>query len=160
MTVYEKNTRYEKDTRRSWLALTDGAAVNAHDLIILLARILMGAIFVMSGSEKLMNIPHFVASVVGRGVPEPLGYVAPFVEFLGGVFLITGFAARYTSLVLIVFITFASFTSHRYWEAAPAQFSGQFNNFWKNVAMTGGMLLLFASGAGRYAVDAVLQRRR
>jgi len=153
-------TIYEKDTPRSWLALTDGTALNAHDFIILLARILMGAIFVMSGFEKLMDIPHFVTSVVSRGVPAPLGYVAPFVEFFGGVCLITGFAARYTALVLIVFITIASFTSHRYWEAAPARFSGQFNNFWKNVAMTGGMLLLFASGAGRYAVDAVLQRRR
>jgi putative oxidoreductase len=153
-------TIYEKDTPRSWLSLADGTAAAARDGLILLARLLMGAIFVMSGWEKLTDIPHFVASAVNRGVPELLGYAAPFVEFLGGVLLITGLAARYTSLVIVVFITIASFSSHRYWEAAPAQYAGQFNNFWKNVAMTGGAILLFVTGAGRYAIEALLQRRR
>jgi putative oxidoreductase len=153
-------TIYEKDTPRSWLSLADGTAAAARDGLILLARLLMGAIFVMSGWEKLTDISHFVASAVNRGVPELLGYAAPFVEFLGGVLLITGLAARYTSLVIVVFITIASFSSHRYWEAAPAQYVGQFNNFWKNVAMTGGAVLLFVTGAGRYAIDALLQRRR
>jgi putative oxidoreductase len=153
-------TVYEKDMPRSWLGLADGTAATARDGLILLARLLMGAIFVMSGWEKLTDIPHFVASAVNRGVPEFLGYAAPFVEFLGGVLLITGLAARYTSVVIIVFITIASFSSHRYWEAAPAQYAGQFNNFWKNVAMTGGAILLFVTGAGRYAIDAVVQHRR
>jgi putative oxidoreductase len=151
-------TIYEKDRPRSWLGLTDGVAARAQDLLICLARILMGAIFVMSSWEKLMDIPAFVTSAVNRGVPEFLAYVAPFVEFCGGVLLIVGLATRYTSLILIVFITIASFSSHRYWEAAPAQFAGQFNNFWKNVAMTGGMILLFVTGAGRYAIDALLRR--
>jgi putative oxidoreductase len=152
-------TVYEKDTPRSWLSLTDRAAARARDPLILLARLFMGAIFVMDGWEKLNDIPRFVASAVNRGIPELLSYVAPFVEFLGGVLLITGLATRYTSLIIIVFITIASFSSHRYWEAAPAQYAGQFNNFWKNVAMTGGAILLFVTGAGRYAIDALLQRR-
>ncbi len=153
-------TIYEKDTPRSWLRLTDGIAARTRDGLILVARLLMGAIFVMSGWEKLTDIPHFVESAVSRGVPEFLGYVAPFVEFLGGVLLITGLATRYTSLIIIIFITIASFSSHRYWEAAPAQYAGQFNNFWKNVAMTGGAILLFVTGAGRYAIDALIERRR
>jgi putative oxidoreductase len=149
----------EKEAPRSWLGLTDGIAARARDLLICLARILMGAIFVMSGWEKLMDMPAFVTSAVSRGVPEFLGYVAPFVEFGGGVLLIAGLATRYISLILIVFITIASFSSHRYWEAAPAQYAGQFNNFWKNVAMTGGMILLFVTGSGRCAIDALLRRR-
>lgn len=151
-------TVYEKDTSPSWLSLTDRIAANVRDPLILLARVLMGAIFVMSGWEKVTNIPAFVTSATGRGVPEALAYVAPFVEFGSGVLLIAGLATRYISLILIVFITIASFSSHRYWEAAPAQFAGQFNNFWKNVAMTGGVILLFVTGAGRYAIDVFLRR--
>jgi putative oxidoreductase len=151
-------TVYEKETPRSWLGLTDGIAARARDLLICLARILMGAIFVMSGWEKLMDIPAFVTAAVNRGVPEFLAYVAPFIEFGGGVLLIAGLATRYISLILMVFITIASFSSHRYWEAAPAQYAGQFNNFWKNVAMTGGMILLFVTGAGRFAVDVLFRR--
>jgi putative oxidoreductase len=60
---------------------------------------------------------------------------------------------------MLLFIAIASFSSHRYWTSEPAQFASQFNNFLKNVTMMGGMVLLFVTGAGRYALDAMLRRR-
>jgi hypothetical protein len=50
----------------------------------------LGWIFVMSGWGKLMNISGFAATMPRRGLPEFLGYIAPFVEFIGGVLLIVG----------------------------------------------------------------------
>ena len=41
--------------------------------------------FRMSGWRKLMNIPEFVATMPNRGLPDFLGYIAPFVEFIGGI---------------------------------------------------------------------------
>ena len=93
-------------------------------------------------------------------LPEFLGYVAPPVEFLGGVFLLAGFATRYTSLVLLLFVIIASFSSHRYWAVEPAQVANQSSHFWKNVAMKGGMLLLFITGAGRLSLDWMLAKKR
>jgi len=143
----------------SWLTCTDGIATQWQDLLILLARIMIGLIFVMSGWGKLMNISGFAATMSQRGLPDFLGYLAPFVEFIGGVLLIIGFATRYVSLVMLLFIIIASFSSHRYWASEPAQVAANFNNFWKNVTMMGGMVLLFVTGAGRYALDALLQRK-
>jgi len=145
---------------QSWLTWTDGIAAQGQDLLMLLARVLIGLIFVQSGWGKLMNISGFVATMAQRGLPDFLGYVAPFVEFIGGILLIIGLATRYASLVMLLFLIIASFSSHRYWASEPAQFANQFNHFWKNVAMMGGMILLFATGAGRYAVDASLQGKR
>lgn len=94
-----------------------------------------------------------------RDLPEFLGYVAPPVEFIGGLCLLLGLATRYASLVMLLFVIIASFSSHRYWAVEQAQVANQSSHFWKNVSMMGGTLLLFVTGAGRYALDGVLPRR-
>jgi putative oxidoreductase len=92
-------------------------------------------------------------------LPVFLGYVAPFVEFIGGVLIIAGLATRYASLIMLLFIIIAAFSSHRYWSSEPAQVANQSAHFWKAVTMMGGAVLLFITGAGRYALDAMLQRK-
>jgi putative oxidoreductase len=120
---------------------------------------LIGWIFIMSGWGKLMDIPKFATTMARRGLPDFLGYIAPPVEFFGGLFMVLGFATRYTALVMILFMIIATFSSHRYWTFSdPAQYAAQSSNFWKDVSMTGGIVLLFVSGAGRYAVDRLLRR--
>jgi putative oxidoreductase len=144
----------------SWLACTDGIAARWQDFLLLLARVLFAYTFVMSGWEKLMNISGFVATMPRRGLPNFLGYVAPFVEFIGGVLMVVGLATRYTSMVMLLFIVIAAFSSHRYWAAEPAQVANQTAHFGKAVTMMGAAVLLFITGAGRYALDAMLQRKR
>ncbi len=151
-----------QDTRDStrYLTYTDGLATQWQDFLLLVGRVLMGWIFIDSGWRKLMDISGFVATMPRRGLPDFLGYVAPPVEFIGGVFLLAGFATRYTSLVLLLFLIIASFSSHRYWAVEPAQVANQSSHFWKNVAMKGGMLLLFITGAGRLSLDWMLAKKR
>jgi putative oxidoreductase len=106
-----------------------------------------------------MNISGFIATMPRRGLPDFLGYAAPFVEFIGGVLLVVGLATRYASLVMLLFIIIAAFSSHRYWAVESAQVANQSAHFWKAVSMMGGAVLLFITGAGRYSVDAMLSRR-
>ena len=53
----------------------------------------------------------------------------------------------------------ATAIAHRYWEYPAAQQLGQYINFMKNIAIMGGMVLLFSTGAGRFSVDGWLKRR-
>ena len=39
------------------------------------------------------------------------------------------------------------------WAVGAAEKIGQQINFWKNISMAGGMLMVFAHGPGRYSVD-------
>jgi putative oxidoreductase len=142
----------------TWLTGADRAAEHWRDFLLLLGRILFGWIFVMSGFEKLLDLPRFAATMARRGLPEFMGYVAPFVEFISGVLLVVGFATRYASMIALLFIIVATLTSHRYWAAEPSQVTNQSVHFWKNVAMMGGAVLLFITGAGRYALDALARR--
>ena len=143
----------------SWLTRSDGLAAQWQDFLLLLGRVLLGWIFILSGWRKLMDIPAFAASMPRRDLPTFLGYIAPFVEFVGGILLVVGLATRYAALLMLLFVIIATFSSHRYWNYPEAQRANQNSHFWKNISMMGGTVLPFVTGAGRYAVDAMLQRR-
>ena len=94
-----------------------------------------------------------------RGLPEFLGYLAPPVEFIGGLMLFTGFATRYTALLMLLFMVIATFSSHAFWTVPADQYVNQKSHFWKNMTITGGFVLMFVAGAGRYSLDALLRRK-
>jgi putative oxidoreductase len=150
------------ESSASWiLSRTDGLAQQSQDVLLLIARVLLGWIFVQSGWRKLMDIPGFAATMPRRGLPDFLGYVAAPVEFIGGLMILFGFATRYAALLILLFTIIATFSSHRYWDFADAtQRQQQHTQFWKNISMMGGQVLLFLTGAGRYSVDRLLMRNR
>jgi putative oxidoreductase len=128
--------------------------------ILLVARVMIGLIFVLSGGPKLLNYSATVANVTQRGIPQFVAYLGPPVEFFGGLALIFGVLIPYTAMVMLLFVIIATVSSHRYWEFTdPAQYRIQNTNFWKNVSMAGGIMLLWVTGAGRWSVDRVLFRR-
>jgi putative oxidoreductase len=130
------------------------------DFIILVARVMIGLIFVLTGWPKLLHFQATVANVTQRGIPEFLAYLAPPVEFFGGLALLLGFLTPYAAILMLLFTLIATATSHRFWEFTdPAQYRAQSGNFWKNVSIMGGILLLWVTAGGRYAIDRVLFRR-
>ena len=142
------------------LSYADRLAAQWQDFLLLAARVSVGWLFMNSGWRKLMDVAGFVKTMPRRGLPDFLGYVAPPVEFLGGLLLILGLATRYVTLLMLLFVIIASFSSHRYWAVEPAQVANQSSHFWKNVAIKGGLLMVFITGAGRFAVDWMLAKRR
>ena len=140
----------------------DRIAASTSDAVLLIGRILMAYIFIRSGWGKLMDLNAFAASMPGRsGLPTWRAYVAAPIEFFGGLALLFGFATRYVVLLMLVFMLFATFSSHRYWTFTdPAQYRNQNSHFYKNVSMMGGLLFLFVAGPGRFSVDYWLGRRR
>ena len=142
------------------LSCTDGLAASAQDTLLLIGRVLLGAVFVTSGWRKLLDIPGFAATMGGRGgLPEWLGYVAPPVEFIGGIALVLGLGTRYAALVMLLFVIIATFSSHAYWTYPAAQQAAQFVQFGKNTSMMGGLVLLFLVAGGRFSLDELLRRK-
>ena len=76
-----------------------------------------------------------------------------------GVTLILGFATRYAALLCLLFLIVGTALAHRYWEYPTAQVVAQYNNFIKNLAIFGGTLVLFVTGAGRFSVDQALSKK-
>jgi putative oxidoreductase len=141
------------------LSYSDRMAALWQDFLLLVGRILLGWIFFQSGWQKLGTIPAYSKTFPRRGLQEWMAYVSVPAEFVGGIFLILGFATRYTCLVLIFFLIVASFSSHAYWSVPPEQRANQSSHFWKNISMMGGMITLFVTSAGRLSLDRILFRK-
>ena len=128
---------------------------NAQDVAALVGRLLLAAIFITSGFGKITGFEGTVGYIASKGLPLPqvAAIIAIVAELGGGILLAIGYKARWAALALAVFTLAAGFLFHDYWAADAAQKMGQQINFWKNVAITGGFLMAYAFGPGRYSLD-------
>lgn len=119
------------------------------DVTALVGRLLLACLFLLSGIGKLSAPTATIAYIGSSGMPLPMvGYaIAVAIEIGGGVALVTGFKARYAAAALAVFSLSTGFAFHH-----SLGDQNQFIHFWKNVAITGGMLQVVAFGPGRFAL--------
>ncbi len=120
------------------------------DIALLVARILLGMLFVIAAYNKAKGYGGAVGYFGKLGVPVP-GLVAPIViafEAIAGLLLIIGYQTRIVALLLGLFCVVAALLAH-----ANFGDGNQLNHFLKNIAIAGGALALYSAGAGAYSVD-------
>jgi putative oxidoreductase len=137
------------------------ASGTAANVLWLVARCLIGGLFVQGGGVKLMALDAFAASLAKNGVPmaDIAAAIGAAVEFGGGLAIVVGLQTRYAAPLMVAFTIIATLISHRFWEFADAARRQQSVQFGKNVAIIGGFLLLFVHGGGRLSLDGWWQRR-
>ena len=114
----------------------------------LVARIFIGLLFVVAGFGKLGDVAGFTGYLTSGGLPAFLAWPTIALELLGGIALIAGFQTRIVAVLLAGFTLLAALLYH----FQPAD-QMQMTMFLKNLAIAGGLFLLFANGAGAVAVD-------
>ncbi|MBV9556425.1 MAG: DoxX family protein [Pseudolabrys sp.] len=131
------------------------------DTIILIARVLIGWLFLTNGFEKLMHMSATAGYLTQLSVPAASLMAWPTMagELLIGAALILGLFTRCAALASVVFTAVATLLAHRYWELPLGQQSAQYIHFCKNLAIMGGGLLLYVIGAGRFSIDAIRSKR-
>jgi putative oxidoreductase len=118
--------------------------------IALLARILLAQVFLLSGIGKLgAGYAATQGYMASMGVPGALLPLVIILEIGGALLLIAGFLTRWAALALAAFCVLGALMFH-------LDFRDQMQtiNFTKNLAMAGGLLLLYVYGAGALSVDA------
>lgn len=114
----------------------------------LAGRILLAALFLISGLGKIGQYSGTAAYVVSAGIPGELLPAAIALEIAGAIALIVGWKTRIVSLLLAGFTLLATAIFHS--NLGDEQ---QFIQFLKNISITGGLLLLVANGAGPLSLD-------
>lgn len=119
--------------------------------VLLIGRILVAAIFIISGFGKLTAIGGTAGYFGSMGLPLPMvtAIVVGLVELLGGLALAIGYQTRIAALALAAFTFASAFVAH--FDLADQM---QFIQFMKNMAITGGFLFLSVRGAGALSLDA------
>lgn len=113
-------------------------------------RLLLGAIFLLSGWSKLADPAATIGYIQSVGLPfAQLGVaVAIAVELIGGALLVVGYRTKLAAAALALFTLVAAIFFH---SALGDQ--NQFIHFFKNVAIVGGLLQVIAFGSGRLSLE-------
>jgi len=138
------------------MAITTTTAITRqYDGVALVGRLLLAALFIVSGFGKIGGFEGTAGYIASKGLPMPqvLAALMILVELGGGILLAVGFKARWAALAIAVFTLLAAVLFHNFWTVDGPARMGEFNNFWKNISIVGGMLMVVAFGPGRLSID-------
>lgn len=114
-------------------------------LLLLVARILYGAIFLLSGIGHLTQTQAMVGYANSKGAPSP----EITVPFSGGMMLtgvlgiVTGLFPRWGAAMLATHVAVTNYYMHAFWkEQDPQAKQTEMTNFAKNTSLIGGALLI------------------
>ena len=118
------------------------------NLLDLIGRILISALFLISAFNKVFNLDGSMGWMEGFGVPGFLIFPAIVIEIILPVLVIVGYKARLAAGVLAIFCLMTAFIFH-------FDFSNQSQliSFLKNIGLAGGFLFIVANGTKDWAVD-------
>jgi putative oxidoreductase len=114
----------------------------------LVGRLLLAAIFIQSGFGKFTGYAGAAEYMQKFGVSASLLPLVILVELGGGLLIAIGWQTRLVAIALAAFTVLAAVIFHSNFGDR-----NQSIHFMKNLAIAGGFLALFASGAGAWSVD-------
>jgi putative oxidoreductase len=122
----------------------------------IIGRVLLAALFIISGLQKIAA-PGATASYIESmtTLPGSLALPTGIFEVVAGVLLAIGLMSRLVSIVLAVFTALTIMFFHN--EFTDLQ---QGTEALKNVALIGGLLMVFAYGQMRWSYDHIKAERR
>jgi putative oxidoreductase len=107
------------------------------------------------GWQKLTDFSATVAYMATTGAPLPtlFALIAIEIECFVGVLVLVGFYTRPLALLLALYTIGTALIGHHYWTMTGIEEYGSMINFYKNVSIAGGLLLLVLTGPGKYSLD-------
>lgn len=126
------------------------------DLAQLALRLLTGVFLVygvwdnITSAERMAEFVGFLTAT-GFAAPQFMAPLSVYAQFLIGVALILGVLTRWVGLLLAFNFVVAIVMVH--WNQS-------FREWWPAIVLVGLGLLFATQGAGRYALDTILERRK
>lgn len=129
--------------------------MNSQAIAALIGRILLALMFLGAGISKFGGLDGTAGYIASAGLPLPklLAIATAVLEVVAALMLLVGWQARWAALALAAFTLLATLLFHNYWAMPVAQQFTQQLMFMKNLAIVGGLLVVFAFGAGALSLD-------
>ena len=118
------------------------------NILDLVARILISALFLINGIFKTSNYDGTVGWMEGFGIPGILIIPAIILEIVGPILIILGYKGKIAAGLLSLFCIATAVIFHN-------DFSDQMQlgSFLKNIALAGGFLFIFINGTKDFSLD-------
>jgi putative oxidoreductase len=125
------------------------------DGLLLVGRVLMMALFVIFGWDKITGFSGTEAYMASTGIPAAglATVIAIVMELVVGIALVLGVLTRPLALLLAVYTLGTALIGHQYWAMSGMERFVAETEFFKNVSIIGGLFLLAVTGPGKYAIS-------
>lgn len=126
-------------------------------LFPLVSRVLISAIFVQGALGKILGWSGQASymqshQLPAQLIPAMLG-IALLIEAGGVLCLLVGWKARAAASVMFVYLGMVSVLLHNFWTLQGMSAGAMQTQFLKNVGIMGGLLMIAASGPGKWSLD-------
>jgi putative oxidoreductase len=121
---------------------------------VLIGRILFSLIFILSGFSHFATGTIAYAKYAGVPMASFLVPLSGIIALAGGLSIALGYKAKIGAWLIVLFLIPVSFAMHKFWGIAdPMMAQMQMAMFMKNIALTGGALVISYFGAGPLSID-------
>ena len=140
---------------------------------IVIGRILFAILFIVSGANKLLDIPATTAmvgskvtipaamseyttqveSATGMTTPQMLAIAVGVIELVCGFMIALNFASAFFALLLAFTIVVITFYFHDFWNMTGDAAKGNMINAMKNLSLVGALFVIAGIGGRRRAAQ-------
>ena len=116
-------------------------------MVLLVGRVVFSFFFIYSGFNHLTKLSMMAQYAGASGVPAPTFSVAVsgLMLLAGGLSILLGVQPRWGALLIALFLVPTAFMVHKFWGITdPMMAANQAAHFWKNIALTGACLMIYA----------------
>ncbi|MGZ6333245.1 MAG: DoxX family protein [Bdellovibrionota bacterium] len=126
-----------------------------------IGRLFLSAIFIASGIQKLREREGTKQYMKSKNLPfvSVLLPAAAAVEMLGGASILSGARGKWGAGTLALFLVPTTLIFHDFWKYEGQEKQMQQINFFKNLAIMGGLVSLFAHGTKEISVDQIFDEK-
>ena len=138
---------------------------------IVIGRILFAVLFIVSGANKLLDIPATTAQVgakvaipasateyttqvetaTGMTTPQILAIAAGAIELVCGIMIALNFGSAFFAIVLALFVVVATFYFHDFWNMTGDAARNNMIQAMKNLSIVGALFVIAGVGGRRRA---------
>ncbi len=128
----------------------------------LIARILIGSLFLAAGIVKTRSLDFYFPYTTSAGLRAP-EITLPFafvIEIAASLMLIVGWKTRWAAWILLFYTVILTVVFHAYSGPDEAQYLNQISHVLKNLGVAGGLIYIAFYGAGSFSLDGRSKRPR
>ena len=128
---------------------------SSRSFLLLIARIAIVVLFIIFGYPKLTGFSGTVQYMTSLGAPMPMlaAIVAVVMEVPAAILIVLGFFTRPLAVIFVFYTLGTAVIGHHYWDMTGDAVLPNMINFYKNVSIAGGFILLAITGPGASSLD-------
>ncbi|MFK8006622.1 MAG: DoxX family protein [Saprospiraceae bacterium] len=133
------------------------------DKVDLIARIFLSLIFLWEAYDTIKYYNTAKESMMGYHLTWNQDFLlgsAIFLMIFGGILILTGYRSKLGAVLLLLYYIPATFIIYSFWNDPPELYRINSIQFMKNLAIIGGLMMVYVNGAGKYSIKRLFATTR